>query len=57
MVEPVKAQQEGIIVGINTAPLIHEGLPIFKLASFLDYEKAETVIKEWNQKQTEAESV
>jgi predicted deacylase len=57
VLEPVKAQQEGIIVGINTSPLIHEGLPIFKIASFLDYEKAETLIKEWSQKQTEADSV
>jgi uncharacterized protein len=53
VLEPVKSPQEGIVVGINTSPLIHEGLPIFKIASFLDYEKAENIIKEWNQKQTE----
>lgn len=50
-VESVKSPIEGVIVGINTAPLIHEGLPIFKIASFIDYDKAETVIEEWNQKQ------
>lgn len=53
VLEPVKAPQEGIIVGINTSPLIHEGSPIFKIASFLDYEKAENIIKEWNLKQAE----
>ncbi|MCH9613366.1 MAG: hypothetical protein SP1CHLAM54_03650 [Chlamydiia bacterium] len=45
--EKVRSPQEGIVVGINTTPMIHEGLPIFKIASFLDYEKAETHIEEW----------
>lgn len=26
---------QGVVVGINTSPLIHEGLPIFKIASLL----------------------
>lgn len=47
--ENVIAPQEGVVVGINTTPLIHEGLPIFKMASFLDYDKAETVIETWEQ--------
>lgn len=51
--EVVKASQEGIVVGINTTPLIHEGLPIFKIASFLDYEKAENIIEEWEKNQVE----
>ena len=51
VLEPVLAPQEGIVVGINTSPLIHEGLPIFKLASFLDYNKAESAIEDWDQKQ------
>ena len=46
--EPVHSPQKGIVVGINTSPLIHEGLPIFKLASFLNYEKAEAVIEKWD---------
>lgn len=51
--EKVKASQEGIVVGINTTPLIHEGLPIFKIASFLDYEKAESLIGEWEKTQAD----
>ena len=51
--EKVKAPQEGIVVGINTTPLIHEGLPIFKIASFLDYEKAENIIEKWEKTQPE----
>jgi len=47
--ESIKAPKEGIVVGINSAPLIHEGLPIFKIASFLDYNKAENAIEEWEQ--------
>lgn len=54
IVEPIKSPQKGIIVGVNTSPLIHEGLPIFKVASFLDYGKAETVIEEWDKKQPDS---
>ncbi len=52
--EPIKSPQKGIVVGVNTSPLIHEGLPIFKLASFLNYEKAETVIEAWDKKQPDS---
>ena len=52
--EPIKSPQEGIIVGINTAPLIHEGLPVFKVASFLDYDKAENIIEEWDKRQPDS---
>lgn len=52
--EEVKAPQDGIVVGINTTPLIHEGLPIFKVASFLDYDRAENVIEEWDKKQPDS---
>ncbi|MBS0655773.1 MAG: hypothetical protein JSR46_08350 [Verrucomicrobia bacterium] len=52
-VEPIRSAREGIVVGINTSPLVHEGLPLFKVASFLDYDKAESIIKEWDQKQTD----
>ncbi len=55
VLEPIKAPREGIVVGINSAPLVHEGLPILKMSSFLDYEKAESVIEEWGQKQTGTE--
>jgi len=49
----VKSPRDGIIVGINTTPLIHEGLPLFKVASFIDVERAENAIEEWNQQQDE----
>ena len=51
---PIKAPKKGIVVGVNTSPLIHEGLPIFKVASFLDYDKAETIIEEWDKKQPDS---
>ena len=54
ILEPVKSPQDGVVVGINMTPLVHEGLPIFKIASFLDYEKAESVIEEWDQKQPDS---
>ena len=54
IIEPIKSPQKGIVVGVNTSPLIHEGLPIFKVASFLDYNKAETVIEEWDKKQPDS---
>lgn len=52
--EKLKAPKDGIIVGINMTPLVHEGLPIFKFASFVDYDRAETTIEEWNKKQDES---
>lgn len=54
MVESIKSPQKGIVVGINTSPLIYEGLSIFKIASFLDYDKAKTVIEEWDKKQPDS---
>lgn len=54
IIEPIKSPQQGVVVGINTSPLIHEGLPIFKIASFLDYDKAETIIEEWDKKQPDS---
>ncbi|MDX2346498.1 MAG: succinylglutamate desuccinylase/aspartoacylase family protein [Legionella sp.] len=54
VLEPVRALEEAIVVGINTTPLIHEGLSVFKMASFLDYEKAESVIEAWDQKQPDS---
>lgn len=54
IVEAIKAPQQGIVVGINTSPLIHEGMPIFKIASFLDYDKAENTIEEWDKKQPDS---
>tara|TARA_R110002126_G_scaffold232656_3_gene377032 strand:- start:4508 stop:5527 length:1020 start_codon:yes stop_codon:yes gene_type:complete len=52
--EPVKATTKGIVVGINTTPLIYEGMSIFKITSFLDYDKAENIIEKWDQKQEDS---
>lgn len=52
--EKIHSPMEGIVVGINTTPLIHEGLALFKIASFLDYDKAENVIEEWDKKQPDS---
>ena len=49
--EIVRATKDGIIVGINMTPLIHEGLPLFKIASFVDDDKAENIIESWEQHQ------
>ncbi len=54
ILEPIKSHQKGIVVGINTSPIIHEGLSIFKIASFLDYDKAESVIEQWDKKQPDS---
>ncbi|PJD92778.1 MAG: hypothetical protein CK424_04150 [Legionella sp.] len=49
--EPVQASQDGIIVGINRHPLIHEGQTIFKIASFIDNNRAQNVLESWNDHQ------
>lgn len=47
--EPILSPMNGVVVGINNGPLLHEGQPIFKVASFLDNERAESVITEWDE--------
>ena len=54
ILEPITSPQKGIVVGVNTSPLVYEGLPLFKVASFLDYDKAETTIEEWDKQQTDS---
>lgn len=54
MSEKLIANYEGIIVGINTTPLVYEGMSIFKVLSFLDYDKAENVIGKWDEKQEDS---
>ena len=48
-IEPVKSPRDGVVVGINRHPLIHEGQTIFKIASFIDNDKAETVLEAWSE--------
>ena len=54
IIESVRSPQKGVVVGINTSPLIYEGLQIFKIAAFLDYDKAETVIEAWDKTQPDS---
>lgn len=49
----IKSDRDGVIVGINRTPLIQEGVSIFKVASFLDNEKAEATLEEWEEAQPE----
>lgn len=51
--KPIKAPFDGIVVGINRHPLIHEGQSIFKIASFLDNYRAETALEAWGESQTD----
>ena len=56
-VEPVKAQQDGIVVGVNRHPLIHEGQTIFKIATFIDNSRAETALEAWSEAQQEDNNI
>ncbi len=51
--ETVKAELDGVVVGINRHPLIHEGQTIFKVASFIDNDRAETALEAWGDSQVE----
>lgn len=53
-IEIIRSPRKGIVVGVNTSPLVHEGLPIFKVLSFLDYEKAENTIEKWDKQQPDS---
>lgn len=52
-IDPVKSPRDGVVVGINRHPLIHEGQTIFKIASFIDNDRAETALEAWNESLTE----
>ncbi|HAU1150345.1 TPA: succinylglutamate desuccinylase/aspartoacylase family protein [Legionella pneumophila] len=45
--EVLKAEYEGIVVGINRHPLIYEGQTIFKVATFIDNNRAEIALEAW----------
>lgn len=51
--ETVKSNQDGVVVGINRHPLIYEGQNIFKIASFIDNNYAETTLEAWGQSMEE----
>lgn len=52
LIEPICSSHKGIVVGVNTSPLIHEGMQIFKIAAFWDDEKAENTIDTWEKAQS-----
>ena len=52
----VKSHLDGIIVGINRSPLIQEGVSIFKIASFVDNERAQSILEEWDELKPDLES-
>ncbi|MBU0744472.1 MAG: succinylglutamate desuccinylase/aspartoacylase family protein [Gammaproteobacteria bacterium] len=54
--QTVYADNDAIVVGINTHPLVYEGQPIVKLASFIDNNRAETAIGQWEEAQEELSS-
>lgn len=51
--ETVKSPQNGVVVGINRHPLIHEGQTIFKVASFIDNDRAESALEAWGDSQAD----
>ena len=51
----VKSHLDGVIVGINRSPLIQEGTSIFKIASFIDNERAEASLEKWEDVKPTAE--
>ncbi|MFZ9035473.1 MAG: succinylglutamate desuccinylase/aspartoacylase family protein [Francisellaceae bacterium] len=53
--EKIKCPFDGIVVGINNHPLIYEGQRIVKVAAFLDNDKAELTIEEWEEAQPDEE--
>jgi uncharacterized protein len=49
--QPVRAIDDGIVVGINNHPLISEGQSIFKVTSFIDNKSAKFLLKTWGEAQ------
>ena len=47
---------DGIIVGINRTPLIQEGISVFKIASFIDNARAESILEEWGEQSAQIEA-
>jgi len=50
----IKSPEEGIIVGKNNLPLVHEGEGLFQLAVFPKMKHAATHLEEWKEKSTES---
>jgi predicted deacylase len=51
--EQITASHDGVVVGINRHPLIHEGQTIFNVASFIDNHRAGSALEAWGDAQEE----
>ncbi|ABS76926.1 peptidase M14 [Coxiella burnetii] len=49
----ITSPQEGVIVGKNNLPLVHEGETLFQIAVFPEMEKAATHLKNWKEQSIE----
>jgi len=49
--ERIMASHDGVVVGINRHPLIHEGQTIFNVASFIDNQRAGSALEAWGDAQ------
>jgi predicted deacylase len=49
--ESIMASHDGVVVGINRHPLIHEGQTIFNVASFIDNKRAGSALEAWGDAQ------
>ena len=47
---PITSPHEGIIVGKNNLPLVHEGESLFQLAVFKKMARAATHLEDWEEK-------
>lgn len=52
--QKVIAENDGIVVGINSSPLVHEGMEIIKVATFTNNKRAEVIIEKWDDEQPES---
>jgi predicted deacylase len=51
--ERITAPHDGVVVGINRHPLIHEGQTIINVASFIDNDRAESALEAWGDAQVD----
>ena len=55
-IDYVRSNTNGIVVGINTHPLVYEGQTIIMVSSFVDNQKAEEMVEKWSDEYEEETS-
>ena len=45
----VKSPHDGVIVGMNNLPLVHEGESVFQVAAFPEMRKTANELEEWQE--------